>query len=75
MKTELMLGAGPSRKRSKKSMCFGVDFGNLTQKIYFFDPNFITFFRIFGGVNKLRVVRSIQYDDGAYLAVLSSEKN
>ena len=56
-------------------MCFGVDFGNLTQKIYFFDPNFTTFFRIFGGVNKLRVVRSIQYDDGAYLAILSSEKN
>ena len=62
-------------------MCFGVDFGNLAEQIYFFDPKIKAFFfRIqltlnFGGVNELRTVRSRQHDDGTYMAIISNEKN
>ena len=62
-------------------MCLGVDFGNLTQQIYFFDPKIKEFFfriqltpNFWRCENKLRVVRSRQHHDGTYMAILSSEK-
>ena len=58
-------------------MCFGVDFENLTQQIYFFDPNHKNqgvFLQNSVRTAPLRVVRSRQHHDGTYIAILSSEK-